>query len=182
MRPLTHPRLSCDYTLLILSLEDSPSSWWEPGRSLVSLVSDRPFNFTLPFEKKTKNPRKKRWGRLIRCAALSQSKLTPPLRCGENASPSHEVESAVFPISGMSVDLVYQIHRHPTYRKNNILTLSDTGTIMREQSVVDPSRLLRLQTQCTGPHPLSAPDFLFFRTLPNQSRECDHLKHLEIDF
>ena len=44
-RPLTHPRLSRDYTLFILSLENTPNRWWELGRSLVSLVSDCHFSF-----------------------------------------------------------------------------------------------------------------------------------------
>ncbi len=60
--------------------------------------------------------------------------------------------------------------------------MSHTGTVMREQSVVDPSGFLSLQTQRNGPHRLSAPDFRFFQTVPNQSRKRNHFRHLEINF
>ena len=39
----------------VLSLEDSPSGWWEPGRSLVSLVSDCHIRFVFLEIKKTEN-------------------------------------------------------------------------------------------------------------------------------
>ena len=54
-RPLTHPRLSCDYTLFILLLESTPNRWWELGRSLVSLVSDCHFSFVFLETKNLEN-------------------------------------------------------------------------------------------------------------------------------
>ena len=62
-RPLTHPRLSRDYTLFILSLENTPNRWWKPGRSLVSLVSDCHFSFVFL---EIKNVEYREWGLEVR--------------------------------------------------------------------------------------------------------------------